>query len=82
MSSKMVPKVNPDEKVGLFCARGGRLTVAEYSDMPLAMQRETTAQGSLRFDASNIAVHLLDREFVRRLATGGASAALPFHRAD
>ena len=82
MSSKMVPKVNPDEKVGLFCALGGRLTVVEYSDMPLAMQRETTAQGSLRFDASNIAVHLLDREFVRRLATGGASAALPFHRAD
>ena len=48
----------------------------------MARQRETKDGGLLRFDASNIAVHILDREFVRRLATGGDSAALPFHRAD
>ena len=83
MSSKMVPKAYPEEKVGMFCQLDGRLVVVEYSDMPMAMQRETTAGGSLRYDASNIAVHILDREFVRRLATGGENgAALPFHRAD
>lgn len=84
MSSKMVPKAYPEEKVGMFCQHDGRLVVVEYSDLPMAMQRETTAAGSLRFEASNIAVHLLDRAFVRRLAAGGADTAaeLPFHRAD
>jgi UDP-N-acetylglucosamine/UDP-N-acetylgalactosamine diphosphorylase len=79
MSSKMAPKVCPEEKVGLFCRRGGSLVVVEYSDMPMAKQREANADGSLRYDAGNIAVHVLDREFARRMATGGE---LPFHRAD
>ena len=84
MSSKMVPKAYPEEKVGMFCQHADRLVVVEYSDLPMAMQRETNAAGSLRFEASNIAVHLLDREFVRRVAAGAADAAtaLPFHRAD
>ncbi len=84
MSSKMVPKANPEEKVGLFCQLDGRLVVVEYSDMPVAMQREINSAGSLRYDASNIAVHLLDREFVRRLSRADAAGGttLPFHRAD
>jgi UDP-N-acetylglucosamine/UDP-N-acetylgalactosamine diphosphorylase len=80
MSSKMVPKTEPAEKVGLFCRRGGRLEVAEYSDLPAAIQAEREADGRLRFRAANIAVHVLDREFVRRLA--GGEGSLPFHRAD
>ena len=42
MSSKMVPKAYPEEKVGHFCVQHGKVIVVEYSDMPLAMQRETT----------------------------------------
>ena len=44
------------------------------------MQREIDPQtGRLRYLAGSIAIHILDREFVRRMAGGGA---LPFHRAD
>ncbi|HYC70818.1 MAG TPA: UDPGP type 1 family protein [Opitutaceae bacterium] len=82
MSSKMVPKAGPDEKVGHFCLQEGRLVVIEYSDLPAAMQRETNPDGSLRFNAGSIAIHVIDREFARRMAAGGAGAALPFHRAD
>jgi len=82
MSSKMLPKAFPEEKLGLFCVRDGRLQVVEYSDMPLAMQRETRADGRLRFEAGSIAIHVIDREFARRMAAGGDGAALPFHRAD
>lgn len=91
MSSKMVPKAFPEEKVGHFCEQNGRLVVIEYSDMPLAMQREKDAAGHLRYIAGSIAIHVLDREFVRRMAghldaAAGAAAAstdtLPFHRAD
>jgi UDP-N-acetylglucosamine/UDP-N-acetylgalactosamine diphosphorylase len=82
MSSKMVTKAYAEEKVGVFCHQNGGLVVLEYSDLPLAMQREKDAGGQLRYLAGNIAIHLLDREFVRRMACGGEGVALPFHRAD
>jgi UDP-N-acetylglucosamine/UDP-N-acetylgalactosamine diphosphorylase len=56
--------------------------VIEYSDLPLALQRATDASGALRYLAGSIAIHVLDREFVRRMAAGGEGVALPFHRAD
>ena len=46
------------------------------------MQRETTPDSALRYLAGSIAIHVIDREFARRLATGGSGMALPFHRAD
>jgi UDP-N-acetylglucosamine/UDP-N-acetylgalactosamine diphosphorylase len=82
MSSKMVTKAYAGEKVGHFCVQDGKLVVVEYSDLPLALQRETDAAGQLRYRAGSIAIHLLDREFVRRMASGGEGVALPFHRAD
>ena len=83
MSAKMIPKAYPEEKLGHFCRQRGRLVVIEYSDLPAAMQREIDpATGRLRYLAGSIAIHVLDREFVRRLATAGSEAALPFHRAD
>ena len=82
MSSKMVPKAYAEEKVGHFCTQDGKTVVVEYSDLPMATQKETDAHGQLRYLAGSIAIHVLDREFVRRMATGGDDAALPFHRAD
>ena len=96
MSSKMIPKAHAEEKLGHFCLQAGRLVVVEYSDLPLAMQRETLPDGRLRFSAGSIAIHLLDREFIRHMARSAGSAgspqagsgqasggaALPFHRAD
>jgi UDP-N-acetylglucosamine/UDP-N-acetylgalactosamine diphosphorylase len=70
MSSKMVPKAYAEEKVGHFCLQDGRIVVVEYSDMPVSMQRETNADGSLRYSAGSIAIHLIDREFARRMAGG------------
>ena len=82
MSSKMVTKAYPEEKVGHFCLQDGKVVVVEYSDMPMAMQKETNPDGSLRYGAGSIAIHVIDREFARRMAAGGADVALPFHRAD
>lgn len=86
MSSKMVPKAYPEEKVGHFCTQRGRTVVIEYSDLPLPVQRETGADGQLRYIAGSIAIHVLDREFVRRMAQaagpGSGGESLAFHRAD
>jgi len=82
MTSKMVPKAYAEEKVGHFCIQQGKLVVVEYSDLPMAIQRETNAAGKLRYIAGSVAIHMLDRDFIRRVAAGGEGVALPFHRAD
>ncbi len=81
MSSKMIPKAYPGEKVGHFCTRKGRMLVVEYSDMPESMQEQRDEQGQLRFIAGSIAIHLFDVGFVDRIGSGSESASLPFHRA-
>jgi UDP-N-acetylglucosamine/UDP-N-acetylgalactosamine diphosphorylase len=81
MSSKMIPKAYPEEKLGVFCTRGGKTVVIEYSDLPVEFQRERDpSTGRLRYEAGSIAIHVIDREFVRRMARG--ADGLPFHRAD
>ncbi len=81
MSSKMVTKAYPDEKLGVFCTAGGKLDVIEYSDMPRDLAHATHSDGSLKFDAGSIAIHMLGVRFVERLATD-SSFSLPYHRAE
>ena len=82
LSSKMVPKAYPLEKVGHFCVQAGRNIVVEYSDMPNEMQEEKTSDGELRFRAGSVAIHVFDREFIARAGGDSAETALPFHRAN
>lgn len=82
LSSKMVPKAYAREKVGIFCMQEATLKVVEYSDMPDALQDELDADGSIRYNAGNVAIHLFDREFIASVGGGGTGAKLPFHRAD
>lgn len=81
MSSKMIPKAYPEEKLGVFCRAGGRVQVIEYSDLPMDLQRQTRADGSLRFLAGSIGVHTMSVEFLTRLNTD-PSFSLPYHRAE
>lgn len=82
MSSKMIPKAYPGEKVGHFCVQNGRTVVVEYSDMPSEMQEQRDEAGELRFNAGSIAIHVLSVDFVQQVGGGTSAASLPFHRAD
>ncbi len=86
MSSKMVAKSDPGEKVGVLCRVDGRVSVIEYSDLPAALAQARDADGGLTYSAGSIAVHMIGVEFVRRLNAGGGGAggsfSLPFHRAE
>ncbi len=81
ISSKMLPKAFPEERVGLFATAGGRTHVIEYSDMPIELQRETGADGRLRFLAGSPAIHVFGRAFVEKVNTD-AGFDLPYHRAE
>lgn len=82
MSSKMIPKAYPGEKVGHFCVQDGRTLVVEYSDMPAQLQEERDESGQLRFLSGSIAIHILDVGFVERMGGDQSESGLPFHRAD
>ncbi|HVP12750.1 MAG TPA: UDPGP type 1 family protein, partial [Phycisphaerae bacterium] len=81
MSSKALPKADDLERVGNFAMAGGRQMVIEYSDLPDELAHARNPDGSRKFDAGNIAIHLLSRSFVERLTADPASFALPWHKA-
>lgn len=82
MSSKMLPKREPMEKLGNFCLVNGKVTVIEYSDLPEELAHQHTAVGELRFRAGSIAIHAIRVDFVEHLNTQPGGFALPWHRAE
>lgn len=79
MSSKVVAKSGPMEKVGVLGKIDGVLGCIEYSDLPADLRDATDEQGRLAFRAGNIAVHALQRSFVEELTRDGLD--LPWHLA-
>jgi UDP-N-acetylglucosamine/UDP-N-acetylgalactosamine diphosphorylase len=80
MSTKVVRKTDPGEKVGIIGRVNGRLGCIEYSELTAEQTSERCSDGSLRFKSANIAVHMLNREFVEQLVRS-ADFHLPWHSA-
>ena len=80
MTTQVVRKRSPTERVGNVVLAEGRVQIIEYSDLPEEAARATNPDGSLRLWAGNIAVHVIDVSFLRRMAR--SDQALPFHRAS
>ena len=70
VSSKVVFKERPEEKVGILALLDGRCGIVEYSDMPAEMLAERADDGALAFRAGNPAIHLFDLEFLERITKG------------
>ena len=77
MSAKIVAKTDPEEKVGVLARIDARLGVVEYSDLPDTEKRATNSDGTLKFRAGSIAIHVFSRDFVERETAGGLR--LPWH---
>ena len=77
MSSKVVKKSAPEEKVGVIGRVNGSLGCIEYSDMPKDQLSKRDDHGELVFSAGNIAVHALNVDFVANITEGGLR--LPWH---
>ena len=79
MTTKVVSKTGPEEKMGVVVDVGGATQIIEYSDLTPAQQAATDADGNLKLWAGNTAVHVFSRVFLDRITTGGAD--LGYHRA-
>jgi UDP-N-acetylglucosamine/UDP-N-acetylgalactosamine diphosphorylase len=78
MTSKVVRKRAPDERVGTLVQRDGSLAVVEYTELREPHRSSRNDAGELAFWAGAIGIHALDRRFVARVAEA-AEEALPYH---
>jgi UDP-N-acetylglucosamine/UDP-N-acetylgalactosamine diphosphorylase len=81
MSSRMVLKQYPEERMGVFCTRYGRSAVVEYMDLPREHAIERDRSGTLRFKAGNIGVHIFNSDFFCLLGAEAGGRQLPLHAA-
>ena len=77
VSSKIVPKRGPEEKVGHLVQVDGRCAMIEYVDLPQGMADERDEQGRLKLWAANPAIHIFAVDFLARITQG--ETRLPFH---
>lgn len=77
MSSKVVRKAYPEEKMGVICRLNGVTGVVEYSDLSDEDMYARTADGELKYWAGSIAVHILNVDFIEHENISGFR--LPYH---
>jgi len=79
ISTKVVRRRDPDEKVGIYVLLNGKPGIIEYSDFSPDAYRAVDENGDIRHWAGNIAIHVISLDFIDRLNRKGF--ALPYHRA-
>lgn len=79
ISSKVILKDSPTDKLGNFIQVNGRCQIIEYSDLPFELATRKKHDGSLFIDTGNPAIHLFDIDFLNLVCSNGD--ALPFHLA-
>lgn len=67
-ASKSVKKAYPEEKVGVFCKKNGKLAIQEYIDMDEKTINLRDSNGELLYGDSNIVSHLFNIESLEKLA--------------
>lgn len=77
MTTLAVAKARADERVGVPALVGDSMQMIEYSDLDPATAARRGADGELELWAGNIAVHVMELEFLERMAAN--DAATPFH---
>lgn len=79
MSLKVVNKRHPEEKVGVVGYLDGALRMVEYSELSREDMYARNEDGTLRYAAGNIAVHMMRIDFLERLYR--IEESLPYHAA-
>ncbi len=79
MSAKACGKRDAYEKVGVLGKKGGKYAVIEYSDMSDKDKEARNADGTLKYHAGSIGIHMFRVEFLTRELQAGKK--LPWHSA-
>jgi UDP-N-acetylglucosamine/UDP-N-acetylgalactosamine diphosphorylase len=79
VSTKVVAKLSPEERMGVVVDVDGRTQIIEYSDLPAEVAARRDPHGEILLWAGSTAMHIFNRSFLDRLRD--EKTALPFHRA-
>ncbi|WP_285442148.1 UTP--glucose-1-phosphate uridylyltransferase, partial [Candidatus Jettenia sp. AMX1] len=79
ISLKVVKKRHAEEKVGIVGYIDGHLHIIEYSELSQEDMYARNGDGALKYNAGNIAVHVMDIDFLERIYQ--IVNALPYHAA-
>lgn len=77
LSTQVIAKETPTDRVGNVVRVDGRLRVIEYSDLPLHVAERRKEDGSLLLRLGSLGVHVLDVAFLERKAA--APDAFSYH---
>ena len=77
ITTQVVRRASPTERVGMFVARGDRVWVTEYTELPREVATATDDDGQPLFWAGNTGAHLFRVPFLQRIAD--RTQALPAH---
>ncbi|MFK7768270.1 MAG: UTP--glucose-1-phosphate uridylyltransferase [Mariniblastus sp.] len=80
MTSQVVRKNEPTQKVGNVVQVDGKVQIIEYSDLSEKYACQTNDDGSLKLWAGSIAVHIFSTDFLEK--SSAEAETLPFHRAN
>lgn len=75
VACKSVVKVNPHERVGVFCRRNGKPGIVEYTEITDKMAEATDKDGELLYGEANILAHLFSVDAIERMG----DEPLPYH---
>lgn len=81
LTSQVVRKTDPLQRVGNVVEVDDRVMIIEYSDLPEKNAREVDSTGQLKFWAGSIAVHVFDVDFLSSVVEQSRQddQLLPFH---
>ena len=76
-AGKSVVKAYPEEKVGVFCKKGGKPSVIEYTELPEEMATEMNEKGELKFGETHLLCNLFNLKAIEEISKN----ILPYHMA-
>lgn len=82
IASKVIEKMNPEEKIGIFCLKNNFPAVVEYTEIPNHLLRERDHDGRLKYHVGNISIHLFRYDFVEQHADTELSYHIASKRMD
>ncbi|MEZ6126942.1 MAG: UDPGP type 1 family protein [Planctomycetaceae bacterium] len=76
LTTNVVRKLAPTERMGVLVDVGGHLEIIEYSELNETQAAATDDSGQWIFWAGNTAIHVFCRKFLERIAAGSGQLAL------
>ena len=82
IGTRTVLKVNPEERVGVFCKKNGKIKVIEYTELPKDIAKIKDENGELVFGESHIMCNLFNIEALEKASTKNLKYHVAFKRAN